>query len=156
MENAQSKEAKILRIQCRDDVNETTPIAKRKYTLTFSKSIPELNLTIGLDYFNKDDSDAIRAEWKPLESSYSLNLYCNVGNKWPESFACIRYEVFVTVIPCILQAIKYSEKELFEQNPDLNYAPIYVSFKSSYMEFNQQEYWNRPCDYEIIEFVKLE
>lgn len=156
MENVNSKEPKILRIQCRDDVNETTPITKRRYTIAFSNFNKELNLIIGLDYWNKDDPDAVLAEWKPFNTSYSLNLDCNVGEKWPESFAGIRYEIFISVIPCILQALKYSEKKLFEQNPDLNYAPIYVSFKSSYMEFNQKEYWDRPCDYEIIEFAILE
>ena len=156
MENTGSVEPRILNIQYRDGIDETTSVLERKYTLTCSKLYKELYLSIGLDYVNVDDFNAIYGEWKSLDSSYSLNLHCDVGYKWPEKFAGIRYEIFVNALPCILQAIKCGEKGLFQKYPDLDYSPIYVSFKSNYVEFNQKEYWNRPCDYVIKEFEVIQ
>lgn len=131
------------------------PVVGRHYTLTHSDSTGDLYLTIGLDYNHKQISgwytrfmrDEVLAEWKSDEGELSLHVYCHVSGGLVLGRAGWRFKIFHREMPLVLEAIRYGDKELFGDNPELDGASILVIFKASQPRFNTSENWGTLEDY---------
>ena len=119
----------------------------RKYTLTHSDSTGDLFLTIGEDYDYKQISgfytrlmrDEVLAEWQKNDRYYTLHLYLHVSGGLLFGWASMRDKIFRHHLPLVFQALKYGDKELFEELPFLNESPIIVHFNSKNKKYNQIE-----------------
>ena len=129
-------------------------VLPRRYTLTHSDRTGELFLTIGSEYDTKEISriyvrlmrDEVLAELSG-EDSLLLNVFCHVSGGFVLGTAKWRYNILQHELPLALEAIMYGDKTLFEQNPELDDAPIRVHFKSSKRKYDNVENWGIAGDY---------
>jgi len=137
-------------------VGPKAPIVRRRYTLTHSDITGDLYLTIGCDYNLKQVSgwytrfmrDEILAEWIGSQDAPSLNVYCHVSGGIVLGRAAWRLSIFKREMPLVLEAIRYGDKELFTEHPDLDNSPIIVHFKSSKDKYDIIEEWGVLGDYQ--------
>ena len=130
--------------------NETKPIIPRKYTLTHSDRTAELFLTISTIfacYKLNPSRDEVLAEWLKIDSQFMLYVYVQVDVPSGTSMSPIRYEIFRRELPLALEAIRYGDRLLFEENPILDSARIIIFFNSKFPTFNQIEDWGKLKDY---------
>jgi hypothetical protein len=129
-------------------------VLPRRYTLTHSDRTGELFLTIGSEYDTKEISriyvrlmrDEVLAELSG-EDSLLLNVFCHVSGGFVLGTAKWRYNILQHELPLALEAIRYGDKTLFEQNPDLDDAPVLIRFKSSKRKYDNVENWGVLGDY---------
>lgn len=129
-----------------DGVSKTEPIEGRKYTLTHSDETADIFLSIGLSYnYEKITSmrDEVLAEWNHFHDQYSCIAYCYVGGEISQEMAGLRYRIFVRELPLALEAIRYGDRALFEKHTELDDAPIWIYFDSSYPQYNKLENWGK-------------
>ncbi len=130
-------------------VTSKNPVAGRHYTLTHSDSTGDLYLTVGLDYNRKQISgwytrlmrDEVLAEWKSDDGELTLHVYCHVSGGLVLGRAGWRFKIFHQEMPLVLEAIRYGDRELFGDNPELDGASIRVVFKASQPQFDASEDW---------------
>ena len=139
-----------LHVEFTTGVTPTEPIIGRRYTLTHSDITAELFLTIGLEYdFDKVTQmrDEVLAEWIILNDEMVLYVYIYVDGRFGPMMSAIRDAVFRRELPLALEAIRYGDNELFLEHPELDKAPIWVQFNSSYANYNKVEKWGTLEDY---------
>ena len=130
-------------------------ILPRRYTLTHSDFTGELFLSIGLDYdraqisklYTKLMRDEVLAELVSKEDSMQFNVYCHVSGGFVVGGAKWRYDIFRSELPLALEAIRYGDRTIFEQNPDLDQILVQIHFHSSNPRFNKVEQWRTMADY---------
>ena len=136
----------------------TTPenlILPRHYTLTHSDRTGQLFLSIGDKYETKQVSrlytrlmrDEVLAEFAKEEDSLAFRVHCHVSGGFVLGTAKWRYNIFRYELPLVLEAIRYGDRTLFEQNPELDNAPVLIHFKSTDIRFNKVENWGSMADY---------
>jgi len=136
----------------------TTPdklILPRRYTLTHSDRTGELFLTIGSDYYKKQISklytklmrDEVLAEISDEGESLVYRVYCHVSGGFLFGTAKWRYNIFQSELPLVLEAMRYGDRTLFEQNPKLDNAPVLIHFQSTDRRFNKVENWGTMVKY---------
>ncbi|CAI0623213.1 unnamed protein product [Linum tenue] len=128
--------------------NDYSRIIPRTYILSHCDFTANLTLTISsvinLDqlsgWYSKDD---VVAEWKKLEGQLCLHIHCYVSgpNLTFDLAAELRYHIFAKEMPLVLQALLYGDAELFQANPELNDALVWVYFHSSLPKYNRMECW---------------
>jgi len=127
----------------------------RRYTLTHSDITGELFLSIGNQYDTKQISklytrlmrDEVLAEFASEEDSLVFRAYCHVSGGFVFGTAKWRYNIFHSELPLVLEAIRYGDRALFEENPKLDNAPIFIHFKSTNSRFDKVENWGTMADY---------
>lgn len=120
----------------------------RRYTLTHSDRTGNLFLTIGSEYDVKQISglytrlmrDEILAELSDSENGLRLSVYCHVSGGFIFGTAKFRYNIFLTELPLVLEAVRYGDRTLFECNPELDNTQVYAYFKSGNRRYNRIEY----------------
>ena len=130
-------------------------ILPRRYTLTHSDITGELFLSIGNQYDTKQISklytrlmrDEVLAEFASEEDSLVFRAYCHVSGGFVFGTAKWRYNIFHSELPLVLEAIRYGDRALFEENPKLDNAPIFIHFKSTNSRFDKVENWGTMADY---------
>jgi len=130
-------------------------ILPRRYTLTHSDRTGELFLSIGAEYETKQISklytrlmrDEVLAELTDDEDNLIFRVYCHVSGGFVLGTAKWRYNIFQSELPLVLEAIRYGDKTLFEQNPQLDNTPVSMHFKSTDIRFNKVENWGTMADY---------
>jgi hypothetical protein len=130
-------------------------ILPRRYTLTHSDRTGELFLSIGAEYETKQISklytrlmrDEVLAELTDDEDNLIFRVYCHVSGGFVLGTAKWRYNIFQSELPLVLEAIRYGDKTLFEQNPQLDNTPVLMHFKSTDIRFNKVENWGTMADY---------
>ena len=130
-------------------------ILPRRYTLTHSDRTGELFLSIGAEYETKQISklytrlmrDEVLAELTDDEDNLIFRVYCHVSGGFVLGTAKWRYNIFQSELPLVLEAIRYGDKTLFEQNPQLDNTPVSMHFKSTDIRFNKVETWGTMADY---------
>jgi len=130
-------------------------ILPRRYTLTHSDRTGELFLSIGAEYETKQISklytrlmrDEVLAELTDDEDNLIFRVYCHVSGGFVLGTAKWRYNIFQSELPLVLEAIRYGDKTLFEQNPQLDNTPVLIHFKSTDIRFNKVENWGTMADY---------
>ena len=139
-----------LHVEFTTGVTPTEPIIGRKYTLTHSDITAELFLTIGLEYdYEKTTKmrDEVLAEWRMLNDEVILYVYVYVDGRFGPMTSAIRDAIFRRELPLALEAIRYGDDEFFVAHPELDNAPIWIQFESSYPQYNKVEKWGTPEDY---------
>jgi hypothetical protein len=127
----------------------------RRYTLTHSDITGELFLTIGSEYDTKQVSglytrlmrDEVLAEISCEGDSPIFRVYCHVSGGFVFGTARWRYNIFQCELPLALEAIKYGDRTLFEQNPKLEDVAIFIHFQSTNSRFNKVEDWGTMAGY---------
>ena len=130
-------------------------ILPRRYTLTHSDRTGELFLSIGNEYETKQISklytrlmrDEVLAELSDDEDNLVFRVYCHVSGGFIFGTARLRYNIFQSELPLVLEAIRYGDKIMFEQNPPLDNTPVLIHFKSTNTRFNKVENWGTVADY---------
>jgi len=136
----------------------TTPenlVLPRLYTLTHSDRTGELFLTIGGQYDKQQISklytrlmrDEVLAELADDGDRLVFKVYCHVSGGFIIGTAKWRYNIFHSELPLVLEAIRYSDRTLFEKNPQLDNTPVLISFQSTDSRFNRVKNWGVMADY---------
>ena len=133
----------------------TTPenlILPRHYTLTHSDRTGQLFLSIGetkqvSKLYTRLMRDEVLAEFAKEEDSLAFRVHCHVSGGFVLGTAKWRYNIFRYELPLVLEAIRYGDRTLFEQNPELDNAPVLIHFKSTDIRFNKVENWGSMADY---------
>lgn len=55
--------------------------------------------------------------------------------------------IFQSELPLVLEAIRYGDRTLFEQNPQLDNTLVLIHFKSTVSQFDNVENWGTMADY---------
>ena len=127
----------------------------RRYTLTHSDITGQLFLSIGNQYDTKQISglytrlmrDEVLAEFAREEEGLVFRVYCHISGGFVFGTAKWRYNIFHSELPLVLEAISYGDRTLFEQNPELDNAPVLIYFKSTDRRFDKAENWGTMTDY---------
>ena len=127
----------------------------RRYTLTHSDRTGELFLSIGNQYntnqisklYTKLMRDEVLAEFANEEDSLVFRTYCHVSGGFILGTAKWRYNIFHSELPLVLEAIRYGDRALFKQNPELDNTPVLVHFNSTVSRFDKVENWGIMADY---------
>ena len=130
-------------------------ILPRRYTLTHSDRTGELFLSIGSEYETKQISrlytrlmrDEVLAELLDDDDNFIFRVYCHVSGGFIFGTAKWRYNIFRSELPLVLESIRYGDRTLFEQNPQLDNTPIFIHFKSTDTRFNKVGNWGIMADY---------
>jgi hypothetical protein len=132
-------------------------ILPRRYTLTHSDITGELFLSIGNQYNTKQISrlytrlmrDEVLAEIISNVDSLEFRVYCHISGGFVFGRASWRYNIFRSELPLVLEAIRYGDRALFEQNTKLDNIPVNIYFQSSKKQFSNVEQWGILSDYLI-------
>jgi hypothetical protein len=132
--------------------NMTVP---RYYTLTHSDRTGELFLSIGSQYDTKKISklytrlmrDEVLAELVNSEGGFEFRVHCHVSGGFVVGTAGWRYNIFRSELPLALEAIRYGDRTLFEENPELDHVSIYIHFHSGKKRYNIVEKWGTLADF---------
>ena len=127
----------------------------RRYTLTHSDITGQLFLSIGNQYDTKQISglytrlmrDEVLAEFAREEECLVFRVYCHISGGFVFGTAKWRYNIFHSELPLVLEAIRYGDRTLFEQNPKLDNAPVQIHFESTTSQFDKVESWGTMADY---------
>ena len=127
----------------------------RRYTLTHSDITGELFLSIGREYDAKQISrlytrlmrDEVLAELPEDGDSLAFKVYCHVNGGFVIGTAKWRYNIFRSELPLVLEAIRYGDRSIFEQQPKLDTVPVLIKFKSEDSRFNKVEIWGTMFEY---------
>ena len=130
-------------------------ILPRRYTLTHSDITGDLFLSIGSQYNTKQISklytkfmrDEVLAELADEGDSLIFRVYCHVSGGFVFGTAKWRCNIFHSELPLVLEAIRYGDRTLFEQNPKLDNAPVLIHFQSTNSRFDKVEYWGAMAKY---------
>lgn len=121
----------------------------RKYTLTHSDVTGELLLSIGpsfnrrqlTDWYTRLMRDEIVAEWR-IREQISLHVHCHVsGGHVLLAPAALRNSIFEREMPLVLEAIRYGDKDVLAEFPELHTSTVWVHFHSSDPAYNRADCW---------------
>jgi hypothetical protein len=146
---------KKLHVQFAAGITPKGPLTPRRYTLTHSDSTGELFLTIAPEVDHKQISgwytrlmrDEVVAEWQDSEDGPALHLFCHVSGGLAFGSAGMRYAIFQRELPLVLEAFCFGDGGLFEAQPELDRAPIWIHFQSTNRRYHKTERWGTPADY---------
>ena len=117
----------------RDNVTYESPIKDRKYTVTHSDTTGELFVTIGLEYAT-DKINSMRDEVLIELIKIGTNTFFYgevlVTGDGIKGNAKTRNDIFIKEMPTALKAIRYGDRDFFEEYPELDDKHIYIQFKS--------------------------
>jgi len=91
--------------------------------------------------------DEVLAELTDEGAGFVLRVYCHVSGGFVIGTARWRYNIFQSELPLALEAIRYGDGTLFDNNPHLDDATVSVHFKSTKSRFNKVENWGTIADY---------
>jgi len=142
-------------VQFASGVTPEGPLTPRRYTLTHSDSTGELFLTVAPETDRKQISgwytrlmrDEVVAEWQESEDGPALHLFCHVSGGLAFGSAGMRYGIFQRELPLVLEAFRFGDKGLFEAQPELDQAPVWIHFRSTNRRYHRVERWGAPADY---------
>jgi len=129
------------------------PVTPRRYTLTHSDATGDLFLTIGPDYDRRQISgwytrlmrDEVLAGWREEEDGPALHVHCHVSGGLVVGPAGWRDAIFRQELPLVLEALRFGDRHLFEAQPELDQAPIWVHFNATQPRYNRVESWGVPA-----------
>lgn len=133
-------------VQYRHGITTTHPVIPRRYTLTHSDETGDLFLTIGNEYawdkVNTQMRDEVLGEWIMNGECLFFYVYLYVDQgEYNENVSAKRIEIFKRELPLALTAIRYGDRFLFNQYPNLDTAHIIINFISTHPQLARQENW---------------
>ena len=146
---------KKLRVTYLTDASTQKLSLPRRYTLTHSDITGALFLSIGSEYDRKPISklytrfmrDEVLAEISHDGDNLVFRVYCHVSGGFIFGTAKWRYNVFQSELPLVLEAIRYGDRSIFDQEPKLDTIPVFVHFNSKDSRFNKVEEWGIMLEY---------
>ena len=134
------------------------PLVPRRYTLTHSDATGDLYLAIGPDYdraaivgwYTRLMRDEVLAEWRQSERGPALHLTCHVSGGLAFGPAGWRYQIFQRELPLVLEALRFGDRGLYEAQPALDDAPIWVHFRATQRRYQRSERWGKSADYLLV------
>ena len=132
-------------------------VTPRRYTLTHSDTTGDLFLTIAPEYDRQQISgwytrlmrDEVLAEWQEDEDGPALHVHCHVSGGLILGPAGWRDAIFQRELPLVLEALRFGDRALFESQPELDRAPIWIHFHASQRRYDRIEQWGVPGDYRL-------
>lgn len=91
--------------------------------------------------------DEVLAELAGAGNEYVLDVYCHVSGGLVLGTARFRYKIFHSELPLVIEAIRYGDKDLYDNNSFLDKAGIKIHFQSKSKEYNKVENWGSVSDY---------
>jgi hypothetical protein len=146
-----------LHVQFAAGVAPDGPLTPRRYTLTHSDSTGDLFLTIAPEVDQKQISgwytrlmrDEVNAEWQVGEEEPTLHVFCHVSGGLAFGSASMRYGIFRRELPLVLEAYRYGDGALYESQPELDRAEIWIHFRSTDRRYDKTERWGTPAEYRV-------
>ena len=118
-------------VQYRDIMEPYGPVKGRLYTITHSDITAELFVFVAPEYA-KDQFTKMHDEVK-----IALIGSVIVDGEGVTGDPSIRNKIFYNEMPTALQALRQADRFLFEKEPDLDHAPVYIQFISGNPEYNK-------------------
>ena len=121
-------------VQYRDIMKPYEPVISRKYTITHSDTTAELFVFVAENYAEDQITrmhDEVRVAWEQNEKGLALIGSVVVDGKDVLGNAYIRNNKFYNEMPTALQALRQSDRFLFENEPNLDNTPVFIHFISS-------------------------
>ncbi len=138
---------KKLNVRFHDSLSSNDLIFPRRYTLTHSDRTGDLFLTVGLDYdyeqikgwYTRLMRDEVLAELVEDKGGYVLHVYCEVNR----GFGTRRFReaIFRRELSLVLEAIRYGDRDLFENIPGLDSSQVLIHFCAKKPENDFLENW---------------
>jgi hypothetical protein len=130
-------------------------IVPRRYTLTHSDITGNLFLSIGSEYDTQQTSklytrlmrDEVLAELADDDDILTFKVYCHVSGGFVIGTAKWRYNIFRSELPLVLESLRYGDRFIFEQKPELDSVPVFIHFNSTDSRFNKVEEWGTMFEY---------
>jgi len=146
-----------LHVRFAAEVNPEGPLTPRCYTLTHSDRTGDLFLTVAPEVAHEQISgwytrlmrDEVVAEWQEDDDGPSLHLFCHISGGLVLGSAGMRYAIFRRELPLVLEAFRAGDRGLFEAQPEMDQAPIWVHFHSTDQRYNRAERWGAPAAYRV-------
>lgn len=144
-----------LQVRFAGDSGPGGPLLPRRYTLTHSDATGDLFLTIGPEYdrqqirgwYTRLMRDEVLAEWQQGAEGPALHVHCHVSGGLVLGPARWRLAIFRRELPLVLEAFRFGDRALFELQPPLDRAPIWVHFHATEPSYNRTEEWGVAGDY---------
>jgi hypothetical protein len=144
-----------LHVKFTADATPEGPVIPRRYTLTHSDRTGEMFLSIGPAYNEPQISgwytrflrDEVLAEWTDEGEGPALHVHCHVSGGLVMGTARWRDGIFRHHLPMVLEALRVGDDVLYEYQPELDHAPIWVHFHATQRRYNRVEAWGIPADY---------
>ena len=73
--------------------------------------------------------------------SLIFRVYCPVSGGFIVGTAKWRYNILESELPLVLEAIRYRDWTLFEQNSELDQSSALIQFQFTYSRFDKVEDW---------------
>lgn len=121
-------------VQYRDYMKPNEPVIGRKYTITHSDTTAELFVFVAETYAEDQITsmhDEVRVAWEQNNNVLALIGSVIVDGKGVTGNAYIRNNIFYNEMPTALMALRQADRFLFYEEPNLDYAPVYINFISS-------------------------
>ena len=133
------------------------PLHPRCYTLTHSDRTGDLFLTIAEDYDHKQISDwytrimrdEVLAAWEHGPDGSCLHVHCHVSGGFVFGTAYWRASILRHHLPQVIQAFRYGDRILIEDNPRLDQANVLVHFHARQERLNINEPYGKLEDYKL-------
>jgi hypothetical protein len=127
----------------------------RRYTLTHSDRTGDLFLTIAHDFNKKQVSgwytrlmrDEVLAELVNDWERPEIRVHCHVSGGLVFGTAKLRDRIFRAELRLALEAIRYGDRNFFENDHILDQIPVKVCFHSPKHKYNCEENWGVMGDY---------
>ncbi len=127
-------------VQYRDDMNPSSPITDRKYTITHSDTTAQLFVFIA-NFYAEDQitnmHDEVKISWEQTNNQYVLIGTVIVDGQGIIGNSKLRNTIFYNEMPTALQALRQADRFLFEKNPILDNSPVFIHFISSNPTYNK-------------------
>ena len=144
-----------LRVTYLTDTSPKDLVLPRRYTLTHSDRTGELFLSISSHYdtnkisglYTKLMRDEVLAEIVYKGDNLVFNVYCYVSGGFVFGTARWRYNIFQHELPLALEAIRYGDRTLFENIPDLDEVQVQIHFQSANKMYSRIENWGTVEEY---------
>lgn len=126
----------------------------RVYTLTHSDTSGDLFLSIGTQinhaqisgWYTRLMRDEVWAEWRS-DTRLCLRVHCHVSGGMVFGSPAWRYRIFNQHLKQVLQAFRFGDRLIFENDPSLDAAPIAVRFHARQPRFDQLVEWQTFGEY---------
>ena len=127
-------------VQYRDIMKPYEPVMSRLYTITHSDITAELFVFVAQNYADDQITrmrDEVRVAWELYKEGIALIGSVIVDGNGVIGNAYIRNKIFYNEMPTALQALRQSDRFLFDNEPNLDNTPVYIHFVSSNPAYNK-------------------
>lgn len=127
-------------VQYRDTMRPYEPVQGRKYTITHSDTTGELFVFVASDYAKDQITnmrDEVKIMWYQTEKGLVLVGSVLVDNEDKTGNSSIRFNIFYKEMPTALIALRNADRFLFENEPELDNAPVIIQFISNNPEYDK-------------------